>query len=43
MNYKTYAEVRLLSLLAYKQLFKEGDVFEVVDGNGKTVVIQAFN
>ena len=42
MNYKTYAEIRLLSLPCYKQLFRQGDVFKVVDGNKKTVVIKSF-
>jgi len=42
MNYKAYAEVRLLSLPAYKQLFKKKDVFKVIDGNGEIVTIAAF-
>ena len=42
MGYKSYAEIRLLSLTAYRQIFRKGDIFKVVDGNGEIVTIKSF-
>lgn len=44
MDYKSYAEIRCLSLAAYRQIFRKGDIFKVVNGNGngEIVTIKAF-